>query len=73
MSLNWLKTTKKRKIITIRELAEHYKLHRNTVTKYARGVNLYDFWECVRLVGLLERRAGGYASTPTNDTGSRGQ
>lgn len=57
MSLNWFKNTKnrQRKHIKIKDLAIHYKVHRNTMSKICKGVDLYDFWECVHLVKRLDR------------------
>lgn len=52
MGYKWMKQpTKRKKIITIKAIAERYGWHRNTVTKLLKAwadnndpVDLYDFW-----------------------------
>jgi hypothetical protein len=45
MGFNWMKQpAKPHKIITVKEIAARYGIHRNTASKVADGVNLYDLW-----------------------------
>ena len=56
MSYKWLKQSGKRhKIVTIKELANRYNKHRNTISKYCKDTDMYNFWSVKELVDRLER------------------
>ena len=53
----WYPTRPKSKIkLTIKELAAHFGVHRNTASKWCRGIDRSDFFACHNLVKDLEAK-----------------
>lgn len=65
MSLNWLKNINKTKIITLKELADRYGVHRNTMTKWVRDyedtnerIDFKDFFSLYKAVLFFDESQG---------------